>query len=928
MFTDELSHVGTPHEGSTPHSGRYEYGSGGNPYQHASNFKTQYARYKADGMSDNEIKKLMNLTENQFRAKKALERSYDIAYKWWETKKLKESGMSNTAIAKKLGVTEGNVRSILKKQEATRKDSLISTCNVLKDMVEKKNIIDVSRGTEKTNGLNQISNDKLNKALEALKDEGYFVDTIDIHQVQDYKKVTHTKVLAKPEYDYNYIREHSEEIQPFEDYDTIDNGDSWYAMRFPTSVNRKRIYVRYAEDGGADKDGTIELRRGVPDLDLVGKQYAQVRIAVDGNQYMKGMAYISDHIPEGYDIVYNSNKKRGSSDADVFKPFKTNTDGTIDKDNPFGAVLHKEVGQRDYIDPKTGEKKLSPINIVKPEGEWTTYRKDLPSQFLSKQDVSLIKAQINLAMESRKNEYEDIKKIENPAIRQKLLEDFGDNCDKAAYELRGQALPRQSTKVILPVPSLKDNEIYAPQYKDGEEVALVRFPTSGLFEIPKLKVNNRNKEGIDVVTPSSVDAVGINPTVATQLSGADFDGDTVMVLPTKGHKILNRDPYDELLKFDTKSYKAVLDKDGNATCRLMLTDSARDKHMGVISNLITDMTLYGGASDDELIRATKYSMIVVDAKKHKLDYEQAKKDLRIAELHKKYQGKSNGGARTLISRAKGELHVPEFEDYKINPNTGERTKQYTRKTRYDKKKGKYVDRTTEITKMSSVKDALDIASDKKYNKDTGKWEKIPGIMPNEKEVIYASYANGLKTLGNESRKLSLVASKEIVQNKDMAALYSKEVASIKDKLDEQATYAPRERMAQRQASYVVRAKIEDLNGGDWSEVESEDLKKIKNQALAAQRARYDSKRPNLTLTDKEWEAVNKGACNKSTVQRLMRNIDPDYLREKTMPQSKDKIPPSKISRAKNMLQRGYTLKEISEALNISMSSISDIKLGK
>lgn len=131
--------------------------------------------------------------------------------------------------------------------------------------------------------------------------------------------------------------------------------------------------------------------------------------------------------------------------------------------------------------------------------------------------------------------------------------DFGDECDKSAYELRGAALPRQATKVILPVKSLKDNEIYAPQYENGEEVALVRYPCAGLFEIPILKVNNGNREGKKTVTPSAEDAVGINATVASQLSGADFDGDTVLVLPTRGQNIINKPAYEELVKFDTKA---------------------------------------------------------------------------------------------------------------------------------------------------------------------------------------------------------------------------------------------------------------------------------------------------------------------------------------------------------------------------------------
>ena len=50
-------------------------------------------------------------------------------------------------------------------------------------------------------------------------------------------------------------------------------------------------------------------------------------------------------------------------------------------------------------------------------------------------------------------------------------------------------------------------------------------------------------------------------------------------------------------------------------------------------------------------------MVVIDAEKHHLDYKQSEKDNNIAALKVEYQGKSTGGASTIISRAKGEVKV-------------------------------------------------------------------------------------------------------------------------------------------------------------------------------------------------------------------------------------------------------------------------------
>lgn len=938
MYTDELYHVGTPQEydGDPNGSGRYRQGSGKKPHQHASDFRTRYLELKERYGSDKtKIAKEMEMSRNELDTLLAYQKALKMSNDYNQVRLLKKEHprMTNTEIGNIVGMTEGNVRKILKKSQEDANSKLLSTVDILKKEVDKKKIVDVSVGTvDGSEKLSGVSATRLDQAGIILQREGYFYDTVKIPQVQDYKKKTSTKVIAKPGIDKQYIYKNTEKIKPFDDYQTTDCGDTWYKTQYPTSVDRKRVLVRYKEEGGADKDGTIEIRRGVADLDLAGKQYAQVRIAVDNKEYMKGMAFLSDDIPAGYDIVYNSNKKKGSPDSDVFKEFKKLNNGEVDKDNPFGAVLNEAVGQRNYIDPKTGEEKLSPVNIVKPQGEWFGYRKDLPSQFLSKQDVKLVKQQTDLMLDQKKSEFEDIKKIENPAIRQKMLQDFGDGCDKSAYELRGAALPNQSTKVILPVTSLKDNEIYAPQYKNGEEVVLVRYPCAGLFEIPRLKVNNNNSEGKKVVTPSSEDAVGINPTVATQLSGADFDGDTVVVIPTKNNKINNRDPYKELLTFDTKEYKALEDPNGKYLIdgkrysgkAMMTNEETRNIQMGICSNLITDMTLSGGATDDEMIRATKYSMVVIDALKHKLDYGQAKEDLRIKELHKKYQGKVQGGASTIISRAKGPIDVVDYpETGGIDPKTGEYTVRKNPNVKYDSKTGEFVPAKVSKKKMETVKDARDLISTQSYNSKTGKWERNDVPSANPKELVYADYANSLKNMANKARLESLKAAKAIKTDKDVSKKYAAEVDSIKAKLAEQRKYSPIEREAQRQAAYIVRTKIDEYGG--WDSVSDEQKKKIKTQALAGTRARLGSKRPELKLTTKEWEAVNKGALNKTTVQELMDRLDSEYLRQLAVPSTKGKIPASKLSRMRAMLARGYTIKEVAESLNISQSTIQEYK---
>lgn len=152
-------------------------------------------------------------------------------------------------------------------------------------------------------------------------------------------------------------------------YHSEDGGETFKKLQRPSSMSSDRVYIRYGDEGGLDKDGVIEIRRGVADLNLGKSHYAQVRIMVDDSHYLKGMAVYSDDIPEGYDVVFNTNKKSGTPKMKVLKPIKD------DPDNPFGASI-KANGQSTYIG-EDGKEHLSPINKLKEEGDWDTMAKNL-----------------------------------------------------------------------------------------------------------------------------------------------------------------------------------------------------------------------------------------------------------------------------------------------------------------------------------------------------------------------------------------------------------------------------------------------------------------------------------------------------------------------------------------------------------------------
>ncbi len=682
------------------------------------------------------------------------------------------------------------------------------------------------------------------------------------------------------------------------DYVSHDGGETFDKFVYPKSMDSKRMTICYAEDGGIHKDGVIEIRRGVEDLSLGDSHYAQVRILVDDNRYLKGMAVYSDDLPPGVDVRFNTNKKKGTPPEDVMKKIKD------DPDNPFGSLI-KAGGQSYYIDAN-GERQLSLINKRAEEGDWGEWADKLPSQFLSKQSLSLVNKQLTLAASDKMAEFDEICALTNPTVKKSLLKSFADDCDSAAVHLQAAALPRQKYQVILPITSMKDNEVYAPNYKNGETVALVRYPHGGTFEIPILTVNNKQAEARRVLGNTPKDAIGINSKVAERLSGADFDGDTVMVIPCNSRsskvKITSTPPLKGLEGFDPK-----LEYGGKPEGSFKLMKNTQ-KEMGVVSNLITDMTLKG-ATQDELARAVRHSMVVIDAEKHKLDYKQSEIDNGIASLKKKYQGtvdedgRYHEGASTLISRAKSEVSVVKRQGSpRIDEVTGEQIWKPVDDPIYtDKKTGKTKVRTQPSTKMAEAKDAFSLVSEA----DT------------QVERAYATYANKMKALGNQAR-LEILSTGKVLYSASAKEAYQAEVDSLNAKLNVALKNAPRERQAQTMANAVVAAKKQDNPG-----MTSGEIKKASQQALTQARAAVGAKRETIKITDREWEAIQAGAISENKLTQIIDNVDIDSLRQRATPRATTTLSLAKQNKIASMNASGYSTSEIAEALGVSTSTVSD-----
>lgn len=882
-----LMHYGMPRR-----SGRYPWGSGDNPYQHSGDFLSRVEELKKQGLKETEIAERIGLTTTQLRTQMSLAKDERRSLQVATAKGLREKGYSLKEIAEKMGfANDSSVRSLLNEKSEARMNQAKTTADFLKQMIDEKGMIDVGTGVERELG---ISREKLNQALYILEMEGYPVYGGGVPQVTNPGKQTNIKVVCPPGTEHREIYEF-DKVHSVKDYEKVLTEDGQKvrpAFQYPESMDSSRLRINYAEDGGIQKDGVIEIRRGVDDLSLGNSHYAQVRIMVDGTHYLKGMAVYSDDLPDGVDVLFNTNKKSGTPMTDVLKKIKD------DPDNPFGSLIKEHGGQSYYVD-KDGNEKLSLINKRAEEGDWGEWSDHLPSQFLSKQSMTLINKQLGLASADKVSEFDEICSLTNPTVKKTLLKSFADDCDSAAVHLQAAALPRQKYQVILPLTTIKDNEVYAPNYKNGEQVALVRYPHGGTFEIPVLTVNNKQPEGRKVLGNTPKDAIGINSKVAERLSGADFDGDTVMVIPTGGKtKITSTHPLKGLEGFDPKEKYGP----GSTTQPYKRMKNTQTE-MGKVSNLITDMTLKG-ATEDELARAVRHSMVVIDAEKHNLDYKRSEQDNGIASLKKKYQGREEDGkykegAATLISRAKSEVSVPKRKGSPIINEDGSLSYKTADDLTYvDKKTGKTKTRTQASTQMAETKDARTLSSG------------------TPQEEAYANYANHMKSLANQARK-EMVNTGKIPYSSSAKATYQQEVDSLNAKLNVALKNAPRERQAQVIANATVSAKKQA--NPDMTRAE---IKKANQQALTAARAQIGAERTPVVITDREWEAIQAGAISESKLTQILNNADIDSLRQRATPRVTTTLSTAKINRIAAMSASGYSTSEIAEALGVSTSTVS------
>lgn len=906
------------HYGILRKSGRYPWGSGGDEVTRSRDFISYKNELLRKGLTPAEIAAGLSTEDHPFNTTMLREattiarnavKAADIA----QAESLKAKGYKTTKIAEMMDRNESSIRALLKPGEQEKLNVLHRVVDFLRDQVEKFGAIDIGRGNEHNININ-VARNKLDTAVSILRDENYVFHKIQVPQATGLGKTT-VKVLAKPEFEgregYRRLRDNPDLVKTIDGW-SEDGGRSFSVIKPPLPLSPSRLAIRYKEDGGDQADGLILVREGVPDISLGKSRYAQVRIQVGKGHYIKGMAMYSDDIPDGADIVFNVPKSRKEipNKLDALKPLKLDKEtGEVDKLNPFGSLV-RQIGDREY--PNGPIKKVTSVmNLVNEQGDWREWQDSLSSQMLSKQRSTLAQRQLDLAYKRREEDLQEILALSNPAVRKTLLEKFADEADSAAVEMKAHALPGQSNHVILPIADMNPTEIYAPNFDQGSRVVLIRHPHGGKFEIPELVVNNNHRTAKRLLGQAP-DAVGINHEVAKKLSGADFDGDTVLVIPNNKGEIATKSALQDLKDFEPrevyKPYEGMRTVDGGIYREALGKPEYGPKgptnhmqrQMGDISNLITDMTIRG-ANDAELARAVRHSMVVIDSQKHHLNYKLSAERNGIKALQEKYQKpytlKGNAAASTLISRAGGDVTVPDAGRAKVDPVTGRKV--YGDPKTWVDSNGNLHTKMRKSVRLRETEDAHELSSGTRI------------------ETVYANHSNRLKALANTARK-EWYHTPNVEKNPSAARQYKDQVDSLVAKLKEAQSNAPKERQAQILTETAMKARKADNPYMDAAEE-----KKTKGLLIQEMRDRVGAKRTPVKIEDDEWAAIQAGAISNSMLTEILKNADLKTVRELATPRARTVMTTVKKQSARNLLAMGRTQAEVAQILGVSLSTLQN-----
>ena len=137
--------------------------------------------------------------------------------------------------------------------------------------------------------------------------------------------------------------------------------------------------------------------------------------------------------------------------------------------------------------------------------------------------------------------------------------------------------------------------------------------------------------------------------------------------------------------------------------------------------------------------------------------------------------------------------------------------------------------------------------------------------------------------------------------------------------------APKERQAQILATSVMKAK-EQANPELKDKENKDKRKKLAAKALDEARDAVNggihTKRYQITLTDREWDAIQAGAISDTQFQKVLRYSDTSEIKERALPRQNTGMKTTTKSRARLLLNAGYAPSTVAKDLGVSVQALA------
>ena len=243
----------------------------------------------------------------------------------------------------------------------------------------------------------------------------------------------------------------------------------------------------------------------------------------------------------------------------------------------------------------------------------------------------------------------------------------------------------------------------------------------------------------------------------------------------------------------------------------------------------------------------------------------------------------------------------------IDPETGDKVYEYTGETKRVQKtvngEKVWVDskqlKTFESTRMAEAKDAYSLSSG------------------HPMDNTYAEYANNLKNLARQARLEMLKIDTTPPVNKEAKAKYKDDIKDLMAQLTDAKSNAPLERRAQAIGGAWAREERNADPGMSYA-----DYKKVKAKCLVKARTMVGAGKKKITISDRQWEAIQSNAISFTKMQEIFANTDSEKLVERALPKTFAGLSDTQLSRARSMIKNGATQAEVADALGVSVSTIA------